>query len=47
MNDQPKPLKRPDTSPRLVTYGDIRTLTQTTLVGQKADKGGAQKNRTS
>ena len=47
MNDQPKPLKRPYTHPRLVTYGDIRTLTQTTLVGQKADKGGAQKNRTS
>jgi hypothetical protein len=47
MNDQPKPLKRPYTRPRLVTYGDIRTLTQTTLVGQKADKGGAQKNRTS
>ena len=47
MNDQPKPPKRPYTSPRLVTYGDIRTLTQTNLVGQKADKGGAQKNRTS
>ena len=47
MNDQRKPLKRPYTRPRLVTYGDIRTLTQTTLVGQKADKGGAQKNRTS
>jgi hypothetical protein len=47
MNDQPKPLKRAYTPPRLVTYGDIRTLTQTTVVGQKADKGGAQKNRTS
>ena len=46
MSDEPKPAKRPYTSPRLVTYGDIRTLTQTTLVGQKADKGGAQKNRT-
>jgi len=47
MSDESQPPKRPYTSPRLVTYGDIRTLTQTTLVGQKADKGGAQKNRTS
>jgi hypothetical protein len=47
MTDQPEPLKRPYASPRLVTYGDIRTLTQTNLVGQKADRGGAQKNRTS
>jgi hypothetical protein len=47
MSDESQPPKRPYTSPHLVTYGDIRTLTQTTLVGQKADKGGAQKNRTS
>jgi hypothetical protein len=48
MNDEaPKPPKRPYVSPRLVTYGDIRTMTQTNLTGQKADKGGAQKNRTS
>ena len=48
MSDEaPKPPKRPYESPRLITYGDIRALTQTTLVGQKADKGGAQKNRTS
>ena len=48
MSDEaPQPPKRPYTSPRLITYGDIRTLTQTTITGQKADKGGAQKNRTS
>jgi hypothetical protein len=47
MTDEvPKPPKRPYASPRLVTYGDIRTLTQTTPSGQKADRGGAQKNRT-
>jgi hypothetical protein len=48
MTDQaPTPPKRPYETPRLVTYGDIKTLTQNTVVGQKADKGGAQKNRTS
>lgn len=46
-NDAPKPPKRPYASPRLVTYGDIRTLTQTNAIGQKSDRGGAQKNRTS
>jgi len=48
MSDQaPTSPKRPYESPRLVTYGDIKTLTQNSLTGQKADKGGAQKNRTS
>jgi hypothetical protein len=48
MSDEaPKPPKRPYTTPRLVTYGDIKTLTQTSLTGQKSDKGGAQKSRTS
>jgi len=48
MTDQAtKPPKRSYESPRLVTYGDIKTLTQFNLTGQKADKGGAQKNRTS
>ena len=48
MSDQnPTWPKRPYESPRLVTYGDIKTLTQYSLTGQKADKGGAQKNRTS
>ena len=48
MSDEaPKAPKRPYDSPRLVTYGDVRTLTQTSLTGRKADKGGAQKNRTS
>jgi len=47
MSDEaPKPPKRPYSSPRLVTYGDVTTLTQNSLTGQKADKGGAQKNRT-
>jgi hypothetical protein len=47
MSDEtPKPTKRPYSSPRLVTYGDVTTLTQNNLTGQKADKGGAQKNRT-
>ena len=47
MSDEaPKPPKRPYSSPRLVTYGDVTTLTQNMVTGQKADKGGAQKNRT-
>jgi len=45
-DDAPKTPKRPYASPRLITYGDVTTLTQTNLAGQKADKGGAQKNRT-
>ena len=45
-DDAPKAPKRPYDSPRLVTYGDVRTLTQNNPTGQKADKGGAQKNRT-
>ena len=44
--DAPKAPKQPYTSPRLITYGDVTTLTQNNLTGQKADKGGAQKNRT-
>jgi hypothetical protein len=48
MSDQtPTSPKRPYETPRLVTYGDIKTLTQNSATGQKADKGGAQKNRTS
>ena len=48
MSDQaPTPPKRPYATPRLVTYGDIKALTQTDPTGQKADRGGAQKNRTS
>jgi hypothetical protein len=45
-NDAPKPPKQPYTSPRLVTYGDIKTLTQANPTGQRSDKGGQQKNRT-
>jgi hypothetical protein len=48
MSDEaPKTPKRPYVSPRLVSYGDVRVLTQTNPTGQKADRGGAQKNRTS
>ena len=46
-DEAPKPPKRPYETPRLVTYGDIKTLTQMNPVGQKSDRGGAQKNRTS
>jgi len=47
MSDEaPKTTKLPYSPPRLVTYGDVTTLTQNNLTGQKADKGGAQKNRT-
>jgi len=42
----PKPAKLPYTPPRLVTYGDVTVITKSNLTGQKADKGGAQKNRT-
>jgi hypothetical protein len=45
-DDAPKPPKRPYATPRLVTYGDIKTLTQNNPIGQRSDKGGAQKNRT-
>jgi len=45
-DEAPKPPKRPYESPRLITYGDIKTLTQTLPTGQRADKAGAQKNRT-
>ena len=44
--DAPKAPKQPYNCPRLITYGDVTTLTQNNLTGQKADKGGAQKNRT-
>ena len=46
MTDQGPTSKRPYESPRLVTYGDIKVLTQTNTIGQKSDRGGAQKNRT-
>jgi hypothetical protein len=42
-----KPAKQPYVQPRLVTYGDISTLTQAaTPPGKKADGGGALKTRT-
>lgn len=45
-DEAPKPPKRPYASPQLVTYGDIKALTQTNTTGRRSDKGGAQKNRT-
>jgi hypothetical protein len=46
MSDQiPKPEKRPYVRPKLVTYGNITTLTQALLLGQKADGGGKLKTK--
>jgi hypothetical protein len=46
MSDEtPKPVKQPYTSPKLVTYGNITTLTQALLIGQKADGGGKLKTK--
>ncbi len=42
-----KPPKRPYSTPRLVTYGDITRLTQSsTLLLRKADGGGKLKTKT-
>ena len=48
MSDQaPKPTKQPYVAPRLVTYGDITTLTQArALAKRKADGGGKLKTKT-
>ena len=46
MSDQTqKPAKRPYARPKLVTYGNITTVTQALLVGQKADGGGKLKTK--
>jgi len=42
-----KPPKRPYSTPRLVTYGDITRLTQSSkLLLRKADGGGKLKTKT-
>jgi hypothetical protein len=42
-----KPAKQPYSSPRLVTYGDVTELTQSTgSAKQKADGGGKLKTKT-
>ncbi|HEY7187516.1 MAG TPA: hypothetical protein VH436_13270 [Vicinamibacterales bacterium] len=48
MSEQaPKPPKRPYAAPRLITYGDVTTLTQHNKNnGPQPDKGNSQKNRT-
>jgi hypothetical protein len=45
MNEpESKPSKQPYSPPRLVTYGDITQLTQSTVTGkQSADGGGKLK----
>lgn len=46
-DDTPKPAKQPYVTPKLVTYGNITTLTQANkfLLG-KADGGGKLKTKT-
>jgi hypothetical protein len=46
MSETPKPAKQPYTAPKLVTYGDIATVTQSNkfLFG-KADGGGKLKTK--
>jgi hypothetical protein len=46
MNDEPRqPAKQSYVPPKLVTYGNITTLTQALLIGQKADGGGKFKTK--
>ena len=46
-DDDRKPTKQPYVAPKLVTYGDITTLTKGSLQDkQKADGGGRTKTRT-
>ena len=46
MSDAPKPAKQPYSAPKLVTYGNITTLTQANfLIGRKADGGGKLKTK--
>ena len=48
MNEpESKPSKQPYSRPRLVIYGDITQLTQSTVTGkQSADGGGKLKTKT-
>jgi hypothetical protein len=46
MSDTAKPAKRPYTTPKLVTYGNITTLTQANYLLQvRADGGGKFKTK--
>jgi hypothetical protein len=46
MSETTNPGKQPYSSPKLVTYGNITTLTQANvLVGKKADGGGKLKTK--
>jgi hypothetical protein len=46
-DEKPKRAKRPYVTPRLVTYGNITTLTQANkLLGGKTDGGGKLKTKT-
>jgi hypothetical protein len=46
MSDTTKPAKRPYNAPKLVTYGNITTLTQSNfLLGSKNDGGGKLKTK--
>jgi hypothetical protein len=46
-DDSAKERKRPYSTPRLITYGDIRRLTQSSkLLLKKADGGGKLKTKT-
>jgi hypothetical protein len=41
-----KPAKQPYSAPKLVTYGNIATLTQAlNIIGKKADGGGKLKTK--
>jgi hypothetical protein len=44
-NETRKPGKQPYTTPKLVTYGNITTLTQANLASGKADGGGKLKTK--
>jgi hypothetical protein len=46
MSETPKPAKQPYSTPKLVTYGNITTLTQANkFIGKKADGGGKLKTK--
>ncbi len=42
----PKPRKQPYTTPKLVTYGDLTTLTESRRRGRSKDGGKGAKART-
>lgn len=42
----PKPRKQPYATPKLVTYGDVTTLTESRRGGRNKDGGKSAKSRT-